>query len=119
MVQFQAHVFHRGNLLTEDTRLTSLGLIPSAGCRLQPNSVFALKGVPSMANCNWTSLRRSFRPAFASSGSQRRRRLGFEGLEDRRVLATLWVDPSVTPTPAIFSSISAAVAAAHSEIGRA
>jgi len=42
------------------------------------------------------------------------RRLRLERLEDRRVLATLWVDPSVAPTPTILSSISAAVAAAHS-----
>jgi len=43
-----------------------------------------------------------------------RRQLRFELLEDRRVLTTLWVDPSVPPTPILFSSISAAVAAAHS-----
>jgi len=42
------------------------------------------------------------------------RRLRFEPLEDRRVLTTLWVDPGIAPTPTIFSSISAAVAAAHS-----
>jgi len=45
----------------------------------------------------------------------RRRGLGFEALEDRRVLATLWVDPNVNPpTAAIFSTIGAAVTAAHS-----
>jgi parallel beta-helix repeat protein len=41
-------------------------------------------------------------------------RICFEPLEHRRVLATLWVDPSVTPTPTIFSHIADAVAAAHS-----
>jgi parallel beta-helix repeat protein len=41
------------------------------------------------------------------------RRLRFEPLEDRRVLATLWVDPHVAPTATIFSTISDAVAAAH------
>jgi len=43
-----------------------------------------------------------------------RRRLGFESLEHRRVLATLWVDPNVPPSGNIFSKINDAVAAAHS-----
>jgi parallel beta-helix repeat protein len=40
-------------------------------------------------------------------------RFGFERLEDRRMLATLWVDPNVAATATIFSSIGAAVIAAH------
>src|SRR5262245_2535024 len=45
--------------------------------------------------------------------TSRPRRLRFEPLESRRMLATLWVDPNVVPSATIFSSISAAVAAAH------
>jgi parallel beta-helix repeat protein len=40
--------------------------------------------------------------------------LRFEALEPRRVLATLWVDQNVAPTPTIFSTITNAVVAAHS-----
>ena len=42
------------------------------------------------------------------------RRLRFESLEDRRVLATLWVDPTVPNGKTIFTKIGDAVAAAHS-----
>jgi parallel beta-helix repeat protein len=46
----------------------------------------------------------------------RRHRSGFEQLEDRRVLATLWVDPYVisigNPLPGVFATINDAVAAA-------
>ena len=42
------------------------------------------------------------------------RRISFEPLEDRRVLATLWVDPNVAPGGNIFSKINDAVAAVHS-----
>jgi len=68
-----------------------------------------------MASRNSTSLRGSFTPAPAySRRSARQRCLRFEALEDRHMLAaTLWVDPNVAPTSSIFSSISAAVSAAH------
>src|SRR5215510_2894767 len=43
-----------------------------------------------------------------------RNRVHFEALEDRRVLATLFVDPNVPASGNIFSKINDAVAAAHS-----
>ena len=76
--------------------------------------------------------RRSFLQSFDCS-TRRPRRLGFEGLEDRHLLATLWVDPTpgsggteftaaggsqpgsmpgLVPGVSIFSTISAAVTAA-------
>src|SRR6478752_2153600 len=58
----------------------------------------------------WNSLLGRSRSSHPSA-----RRLRFEPLETRRVLATLWVDPNVAPPmPTIFSSIGAAVTAAHS-----
>jgi hypothetical protein len=50
----------------------------------------------------------------------RPKKLRFESLEDRRMLATIWVDPYVAPspatktTPAIYSTINDAVAGAKS-----
>jgi len=62
-------------------------------------------------------LRHSRRSGYSSTPLRRLsagRRLRFESLEDRRVLATLWVDPTVPNGKTIFTKIGDAVAAAHS-----
>ena len=54
-------------------------------------------------------------PYRAASRRPVRNRLGFEALEARQMLAaTLWVDPNVTATATIFTTIQAAVDAAKS-----
>ena len=60
------------------------------------------------------SLRNSYLRQSARCRQSATRRLRFESLEDRRVLTTLWVDPTAPNGTTIFAKIGDAVTAAHS-----